>query len=495
MQEKTFDIRWSEVEPGCVLRLIWHKLWLTLLAVLAGVMGASLVLANLSSSAYRCTTDFAVSARNTSGVSYYNNMTAASEVVAIYSELLEGRFMRDSVSEAGYGDLEGSISATQLEETCLIKVTVTSPSPRDALLIMQVVLDNYSDLSHYISSTAVLVPLNTPNISVAPANHYNTREVKLLAGGLAGLAVTAALVWISISSGTVQNAEGAKNRVDSHLIATIPHEKTVPFRKRFGRRRRNEARLNILNPSVSFRFVESVHRLAFRLEHEHTKGMKVFLFSSVSEAEGKSTLAANTALSLASRKARVLFIDLDLRRPVQSDILNIRVDDEHEFGSQLYAGRSAQDILDSATIDPGTGLNVLLSKKSYADKIHFITSPILAELLTLARDQYDYILLDTPPLGYFSDSELISDFADGAVLVIRQDIVPAPQINDAIDALSAGKATLLGYVLNDMYYLFGSVTSTGYDRYGKYGKYGKYEKTSSKSSSEHKSDHKRTHKN
>ena len=493
MQEKTFDIRLSEIEPGCVLRLILHKLWLVVLAVLTGIMGASLVFSTVSTGTYRCSTDFAVSARTSDGVGNSINTTAASQVVAIYSELLQGRFMQDCINEAGHGELEGTIKATQLDKTCLIKVTVDSPSPRDALLIMQVVLDNYSDLSNYISSTAILVPLNTPNISVAPVGNQNTFVKIILAGGLCGLAVTAALVWISISSGTIQNTEGAKRAVDARLLTALPHEKSSPLHR--NPRRRNEARLSILNPSVSFQFVESIHRLAFRLEYEHDKGKRVFLFTSVSEAEGKSSVTANVALSLASRNARVLLIDLDLRRPVQADILRVKVDAQKEFGHLLVNGSSAAEMLESAVVESNTGLHALLSQKSYADQIHYLSSSAISELILLAREQYDYVLLDTPPLGYFTDSELISDYSDGAVLVIRQDLVPAPQINDAIDALSAGKAELLGYVLNDMNYLFSSASPAGYSRYGKYGLYGKYgqhENASSKDKSSRQ--HSQTHK-
>ena len=458
MQEKKLEFNLDEIEIGCVLRLLFHKFWLVILAALSGVMASVVLFGLLATNTYQCATDFAVSARNANGVSYYGNATAASEVVAIYSELLQGRFMKEMVAEAG-GNLSGDISASQLDETSLIKVTVSSESPKDALLIMQVVLNRYEELSNYISSTTVLVPLNTPIISVTSTKEYDVREVSLLIGGLAAVLMAAGICWINISSGTVQTIAGAKKQLESHLLAVIPHEKDKRRRlslRRFKRKRRrsDSNALNILNSGVSFRFIEAVHRLAYRLEHEHEKGKKVILFSSVSEAEGKSTLVANTAISLASRKSSVLFIDLDLRRPVQTSILNIQVADEQDLGNQLYVGRSAAEILSSAVYDTRTGLCTLLSHQSYADKIGLIGSPVLAELLSIARSRFDYILIDTPPIGYFTDSELISDFCDAAVLVIRQDIVPVAEINDAIDTLNSGKAELLGYVLNDMRYQF-----------------------------------------
>ena len=147
----------------------------------------------------------------------------------------------------------------------------------------------------------------------------------------------------------------------------------------------------------------------------------------------------------------------------------------------LSDGSSAQQILDAAMVEPSTGLHSLLSSKSYTDMIELITSPILAQVLELARQQFDYVLVDSPPLGYFSDSELLSDLCDASVLVVRQDIMPAAEINDAIDALSAGKAEFLGCILNDMQHLL----PEGGLSYGSYGsKYGKYGYGASRNSKE-----------
>ena len=95
-----------------------------------------------------------------------------------------------------------------------------------------------------------------------------------------------------------------------------------------------------------------------------------------------------------------------------------------------------------------------------------------AKVVALARERYDYVIIDSPPLGFFSDSELLSDLSDASVLVVRQDTVPAPEINDAIDALRAGKAEFLGCILNDMAHLAAWSSGYGYGYGKKYDKYG-----------------------
>lgn len=480
MDERQNLIRWSEIEPLCVLRLLCHKAWLVVLAALIGVMGSSIIMSTLVSRTYSSTATFVVTPRTGTSI-YYVNTTAASDVAKIYSQLLQSSAMSQTVHDVLDG-VSGSISATQLGDTNLIRVTATSESPRDSLLMIQAVVDHYAELSDYVSSTAVLSVLDTPSITAIQSHIFPERRICLLSGGLGAAAMIGALVFLCVTSGTVQNNTGAKNNLDAKIITSVPHEKSglrsQLFQRKSGKRLRGN--LNITSPAISFPFVEAIHRISAKFEHERAKGRQVFLFSSVSEAEGKSTLAANTALSLCERKATVLFIDLDLRRPVQNEFFGVSVKKDHELGALLAAQAAPAEILDAAVTDPNTGMSTLLSTKSYTDMIELIASPTLAQVIALARTRFDYIIIDSPPLGYFADSELLSDLSDLSVLVVRQDVVPAPEINDAIDALRAGKAEFLGCILNDMCHLhsrfhgYGYGYGYGYGKHSKYGKYGKY---------------------
>lgn len=473
MEERIYETRLTEIEPLCILRLILHKFYLVVLAALIGIMGASIVLSVIISHDYVSSATFVVTARAGSG-SYYSDISAASETAAICSELLQSDVMRDAIQDSLGKTINGNIVAQQQGETNLITVTVTSPSPKDALLIMQAIIDNYAQLSDYVSSTAVLSMLNAPSV-VTSAHSFDVNRIAILSGMACAVIMMALLSWMSVAANTIQTPEGAQAKLDAQIIGTVPHEKTAITLKRKGARKHGD--LNINSPTVSFAFTESIHRIAAKFEHERSKGQRVFMFSSVSEAEGKSTLAANIALSLAARHLRVLFIDLDLRRPVQSKILSLAVDNKHELGDLLLSDTTADEILKATVEDPSTGLHSLLSTKSYVDMIELIASPLLAQVISLARERYDLVIIDSPPLGYFADSELLSDLSDCSVLAVRQDIVPAPIINDAIDALRAGKAEFLGCILNDMRYLQKHVSSYGYGKYG-YGKYGYGQKQS-----------------
>ena len=463
MNENSVSFKWSEVEPLCVIRLLLRKLWLLVLAFLIGYMCVSLVLGNLVSRSYSCSATFSV----TSSGGYYGNSAAASEVVNIYSQLLQGRFMDDLILEDLGSGVSGSLSASQLGDTNLITLTVSSDSPRDALLIMQSIMRNYQNLSAYVSSSVVLNQLNTPNVSITVNQVYNVRDLGKKAGLVLAAAMACLIVYLDLSRGAIHNMTAAKDRRDGKIIGSIPHESAKGSGKSLFRRRKRRD-LQISSTAVSFAFSESMHSIASRLEHEQSKGKKVFLFSSVTEGEGKSTIAANTALALAESHGSVLFIAV------------VKLWKNASFGDLLLTADSPEEILSAAAVDPATGMDMLLSNRSYTDTIDLLSSPMLAQVIALARKRYEFIIIDSPPLGYFSDSEVLSDLSDGTLLVIRQNIVPAPELNDAIDSLKACKAEFLGCILNDMQHLsrrlaYGYGYDYGYGYGSRYG-YGKSKK-------------------
>lgn len=469
MEEKNRGLQWSHIEPYCLLRTLLRQLWMLLMAGAACAMAAWIVLSCFVTQQYTSSTTFAVTAR--ASTLYYTNITAAADMASSYTQLLQSRVLRQTMEQDLGMPLDG---------------TVTAGTPRQALVLLKAVSDNYGSLSAHVSSTAVLSQLNAPSLSVAPSRSYNVPRICLMAA-IAGAALTAlGVAWASVSSGTVQTQEGARSDLDAKIISTVPHEgrrtrKLLGWmddrRERRSRRggKRLRRNLNISSPAISFAFTESIHRIAEKFQHEHARGRRVFLFSSVSAAEGKSTLAANTAISLASRGVNVLFIDLDLRRPVQSEMLGLSVKQKNELGTLLTESAAPEKILSAVVTDPATGLHSLLSTKSYTDVIELLASDQLAKVVALARERYDYVIIDSPPLGFFSDSELLSDLSDASVLVVRQDTVPAPEINDAIDALRAGKAEFLGCILNDMAHLAAWSSGYGYG-YGYYGYGKKYDK-------------------
>lgn len=459
-------LKLSNLEPMCVLRLLIRNIWLVILAGLIGFFSASAFRTADVSRNYVSSATFVVTPVNTG---YYRNLSIAIRAADTYAPLLESKIIYQIVDEALEEDCAGTIQSRQLGNTNLISVSVTSTNPRDCLLITQAIAENHEQLSQYVSSSATLELLNTPSMAAQKDTFGGKGLVVFATAGCAAVMVVL-LFLVALTCGTVQTADSAAELLDAKIIGTIPHEKQLGMW--FRGSRRNKKVLHITSPNVSFAFAEAIHRIAARFEQEKNKGNSVFLLTSVSETEGKSTVAANVALSLAMKKVKVLLIDLDLRRPVQAKNLQLIPQSEEELGAMLAAGVSPEIMLSQVKTEPVTGMHALLSCHSYNGTVDLISSANLKELIRQARNSYDYIIIDLPPVGYFSESEAMLELADCTALVTRQDVVPYPVINDNIDALREGRAKFLGCILNDMYSLSSATSRYGYG-YGRYG-YGKY---------------------
>ena len=158
MDENNQGLQWSHIEPLCILRALARQLWMLLLAALTCAMAAWIVLTCFVTQQYTSSTTFSVTTR-TSNL-YYTNITAAADVAASYSQLLQSRVLRQTMEQNLGMPLNGTVSAQQLGETNLIRVTVTADTPRQALVLLQAVSDNYGSLSAHVSSSAVLTQLN-----------------------------------------------------------------------------------------------------------------------------------------------------------------------------------------------------------------------------------------------------------------------------------------------------------------------------------------------
>ena len=282
------------------------------------------------------------------------------------------------------------------------------------------------------------------------------------------------LLLLAVSQETVQTVPGARDQLDTKLLATLRHE-----RKRGALLRNKKSALLISDPTCSFYYTETVHQLRAQVERAHEKDdRQVFLITSCAENEGKSTVAANLALSLAQKHQRVLLLDADLRKPAQSLIFSASPAPGTDLG-YLITHRPDREALEKAIVhDEATGLSHLYAAPLRRSQSEALSPDSFRPLLDALRESYSYILIDTPPFSFFADAEVLADAADAAILVVRQDLVPAAVINDTIDDLNAAHAALLGCVLNNYQsFHFGSrLGGYGYGYgYGSYGgKYGYY---------------------
>jgi capsular exopolysaccharide synthesis family protein len=186
--------------------------------------------------------------------------------------------------------------------------------------------------------------------------------------------------------------------------------------------------------------VEQYRRLAAALHQaQAARGTRVVLVTSADPGEGKSLTACNLALTLAeSYRLRVLLVDADFRRPTLHGVFGGRPSGAGANGAGLPLGLAA--------VQASPRLTVLVSGGPVADPTAALISSALGRLLEDARAGFDWVIIDTPPIGLMSDAKLLADMTDGAIVVVQAERSPYPDALHAIETL--GRERVLGVVLN-----------------------------------------------
>jgi protein-tyrosine kinase len=187
---------------------------------------------------------------------------------------------------------------------------------------------------------------------------------------------------------------------------------------------------------------EQFRRLAATLLHtQRADRLKSVMITSAVPAEGKTMTAINLALILSeSYRRRVLLIDGDLRRPALSQAVNLSATEG------LSDAIGSPDGHKVALVQLTEMLTLLPAGKPMADPLSEVSSPRMGRLLEEATGRFDWVIIDTPPLGAAADAGLICPLVDAALLVIRAGHTPHAAVKRAIDTL--GHDRILGVVLN-----------------------------------------------
>ena len=447
------------------------KRWLVIVAAALMVGVGSYILTDMSyTPSYKTTTTFVVTSRGSS-TTVYSYLSSTSNVASVFTELLHSSILRKTiVQEMGVPSFSGTISTAVIPNTNLITMTVTAQDPRTAFLAAQTIIDHHENLTYRVVNDVALEVLQHPSVPSAPSNVADaTGNMKKMAI-LAAAGTFALLAVMSFLRDAVRSGKEAREKLECEYLGEIPHENK--YKTLGSRLRRKKTSILITNPVTSFRFVETIRKLRRRVE-QYMDGGQVLMVTSLMENEGKSTVAVNLALSMAQKNRKVLLIDCDLRKPAVHAVL-----DQKKFSSGIKEVlQSRAGLSDSILRYKKTNMYMLLAKKGDRNTGDLIASERMDALLDWARENYDFVVLDLPPMSAAADAEGMIGLADACLLVARQNVATASALNKAAASLESSRAKLLGCVLNNVYSTglsSGQGVGSKYGQYSRYGSYGNY---------------------
>ena len=198
----------------------------------------------------------------------------------------------------------------------------------------------------------------------------------------------------------------------------------------------------ILHGDMNPQSREQYRRLAASLhDAQALHGTKVVMVTSALVGEGKTLTATNLALTLShSYKKQVLLMDADLRRPSLPSVFGIKADVGLSEGLTSSSARTVP----IHQVTPRLG--ILAAGRPTSDPIAALTSDRLRRLIDEARQMFDWVIVDTPPVGMLTDASLLWSITDGAILVIKAGDTPFDLAERAVQVI--GRERMLGVVLN-----------------------------------------------
>jgi capsular exopolysaccharide synthesis family protein len=172
--------------------------------------------------------------------------------------------------------------------------------------------------------------------------------------------------------------------------------------------------------------------------------IKTLMVSSSGPGEGKSTTAANLAVVFAQQGKKVLLVDSDMRKPTVQYTFN----QVNTYG--LTSVLTKEMTLDKAVRETdGENLFILTSGPIPPNPAELLGSNAMEQFLESAKELFDIILFDTPPLLSVADSQILANKCDGAILVVSSGRTEREQMVKAKEILDSAQSKLLGVVLNN----------------------------------------------
>lgn len=434
-----------------VFRDYWRSILATLFVVVMATAGYTL----MQAPTYTATATVFVTVESgdsagelSQGASYaerqVQSFVQVVETAAVLDPVID-EFSLDTTSRS----LAGQISASSPNSTSLIDITANGGNATETAELanavaasLVVTVDDLAPTSSNgqgLVSASVIDPATVPDTPSAPKPTTNI-ALGLILGALIGLGQA---LLRSVLDTRVHNSDDIESVTNKPILATVGH---ISKNQDASEKRAHSEAYRRLRTNISFMGLGGERRTSF-------------VISSSVPGEGKTQTSVSLARVLAQAGETVLLIDADLRRPQVAQ--RMQLDSELGLTDVLTRRGTLADL----AIPASTNLWVLPAGTIPPNPSELLGSEAMAKLLSLVEREFDYVIIDTPPVIPVTDAVVLASQTGGIVLVTRSGVTRRAQISESIEILDAGNATVLGVVLNDVQLRSKS------DRYGYYSEY------------------------
>ena len=391
-----------------------------------------------------------------SSYSFSYNLAVASQLASTFPSIIRSNILQDIVcNDLNLSTFPCTLSAVSISGSNLFTITARGRNPQTTYDVLLSVIKNYPAVSEYVIGNTKLVILSEP---ILPTEPYNKVNYPVQALKYAALGIAIGLAWIvfySMHRKTICSADDIREKLNQQALGALPE---VVFKKH---KKEIDRTISVNNSMVGSSYLEAFR--SFRNTVLNKLGSnKVILVTGTAPGEGKTSVSANLALSLAKMHKKVILIDGDLRNPSVAGFFGIPADNTE---SALSVSAGGEDTL-----------SILRFPNARGSIWEVLKPETMKKLFRHLRETADYVVIDTSPIGITTEPTVFAQYADAAIMVVKQDTIRTSSVMDAVDTLASTDVKVLGCVLNaasSSYNAYGSKYGSRYGSYGyRYGGYG-----------------------
>lgn len=461
--------------------LFWNHIILLIIMLVVG-----------AASAYAYTT-FAIAPQYSSHISMYvqtytditnensyNDISKSKQLINTYIQVLKDDAVMTSVGEellksfdtetlsGSFAMSDGRIKPSSLA-SCISISTVTDTSAITIVAttknaeLSAAVCNELCKQANYFTDKAIGVgeikSIDTAKVYPNPVSPNKIKNTAL--GGIALMMIAAFVIFIiDFFDNTIKGSEYLSKKYKKAILGEI--DDVVVSKKQ-----QSEDQVTLLNDSVPFNVVESYKSMRTNISFSmSTSENKALIITSANPSEGKSTTAANIAITMADEGQKVLLIDADMRKPTQHKIFDVK--NENGLSSVLSKMKKLEECVQKTAVPT---LSILTSGPIPPNPSELLSSPQTAKLFEKASEEYSVIVIDSPPINVVSDTLNLSQNVAGILSIVRCGYTTQDDIKELMNKADMAHMNVLGFVLTRVKR---KNSSHYYKKYGKYHYYKDY---------------------
>ena len=377
-------------------------------------------------------------------------------------------FPVDESGSVNTNAIKSSLSMASVEDTEVLKISAKTTSPEVSADVCRIIAEIAPDFLIRVvgaGSVEVIDPAKVNYRRVEP----NIKKMTVL-GCLLGLIASAGvIILLYLLDNSVKSTDELKKRFDKAIIGEVYNFSQEKGEKQ--KKTKDGHRIispeSLINDKTVFTVSESYKTMRTNTMFALSPfDKKIISVTSANAAEGKSTTTANLAISFSQTESKVLLIDADLRKPTQHKLFEVN----NKTGLSTVLGKM-NAVENSIIKGVRENLDLMPAGPIPPNPSELLASQQFENMINELAQQYDYVIIDTPPVNVVSDVLVMSKAITGVLFVSMHGETTYDSIESGLQKLEMAEVNVLGFILNNItaahtgkYYSY--KYKYGYSRYG-----------------------------